>query len=289
MKKNLIVYIVGLLFWGAPLQAATRPPQFVSVSLQGQLGNQLFQIATAYAYSLDHNIPLIVPDLVHQNKWNIPYNAQKLFLKKILHGDLPRTPVVWNEPHFNYHSLPNSSRLLLVGYFQSEKYFRHRRPEILKLFAPPEELRQSILLKYPFLLSDKLCVGIQIRDYRREFPAGDHHPTFGRSYYEKAVALFPKDAIFLVSSNHSEFAQQCMEGLVENIIYLNGEDYIEEFYTLSLCQSFIISNSSFGWWAAWLSTAPGKTVVAPRPWFAPPYDESAMTDVFPPSCHIINN
>ena len=219
---------------------------YVSVHLEGQLGNQLFQIATAYAYALDHNLTLTIPDLVRKQEYNIPYNAQKLFLSKIDSCELPRVRVLqWREPSFNYTKIPAAKNVDLQGYFQTEKYFKHRRGEILSLFAPPEELNEQILSKYPFLSSDAPTVGIQIRDYRQERPHGDYHPTLGRNYYERAIAQFPKDTIFLVSSNNPSYAQTCIEGLSDQVIYLSGVDYIEEFYTLVLCKSFITSNSSF--------------------------------------------
>ena len=36
---------------------------------------------------------------------------------------------------------------------------------------------------------------------------------------------------------------------------------------LSQGHRFVISNSTFGWWGAWLSDSPGTSVVAPRRWF----------------------
>lgn len=256
---------------------------YVSVELEGQLGNQLFQIATAYAYALDHDLILTIPNLVDKELYNIPYNAKKLFLSKIDSYKMPFKPTLkWREPSFQYQKIPFSRKTELLGYFQSEKYFKHRRSEILDLFAAPENLIEHILAKYPFLSSDALVVGIQIRDYRGERPNGDYHPTLGRAYYEKAVNQFPKDSIFLVSSNNFSHARECIEGLASNVIYLSGEDYIEEFYTLVLCKGFISSNSSFGWWASWLSTAADKKVIMPGVWFSYPYDNGKMTqDIYP--------
>jgi hypothetical protein len=36
------------------------------------------------------------------------------------------------------------------------------------------------------------------------------------------------------------------------------------------CRHFVVANSSFSWWAAWLSNSAGKVVIAPRRWFANP-------------------
>ena len=268
-------------------------PRFIStgcatVHLSGQFGNQLFEIATAYAYSLDHGLPLTIPDLITNFNDGIPYNASTVFLRNIAsYFPRPFPTLIWKEPTFNYSPIPNVGSIELQGYFQSEKYFAHRRKEILELFAAPAGFNEQILAKYPFLDSERLTVGIQIRDYRYDTPTGECHPTMGRKYYERAIALFPKDAIFIVSSNNRELARECVEGLAANIIYLNS-DYIEEFYTLVLCKSFIISNSSFGWWAAWLSTAENKRVIAPNPWFSPPYDNNTMIkDLIPSGFEVI--
>lgn len=259
----------------------------VSVQLNGQFGNQLFEVAAGYAYALDHNLAFTVPDLIHKTKDNIPYNAEKFFLSKVDSYDMPGVFTKWKEPTFNYTEIPDSNAIELEGFFQSDKYFKHHRSEILELFKAPEGLLELILSKYPFLDSDAPVVGIQIRDYRVDKMYGKAHPTIGRNYYEKAMREFPENTIFLVSSNNKEFARECTQGLSKNIIYLSA-GYLEEFYTLTLCKSFIISNSSFGWWAAWLSRKPNKTVILPSPWFALPYNNEEMTrDLFPEGWKII--
>ncbi len=292
--------ISRLLFWvfcfilpllTSSLKANEEDPGFVTVKLSGQFGNQLFEVAVAYAYALDHNLALTIPDLVSRGADNTLYNAKKLFLGRVNSYSLPYAPeLLWTEPSFNYAPIPDAKSVELRGYFQSEKYFKHRRKELLDLFQPPAGLKEKILAKYPFLTKDTLVVGIQIRDYRREMPNGQYHPTLDRSYFKRAMKLFPKNAVFLVSSNNYAHAQECTEGVRDNVIYLNGEDYIEEFYTLSLCKSFIISNSSFGWWAAWLSQSSNKKVIAPNPWFAPPYDFKMMQkDIVPEGWVVLNH
>ncbi len=261
----------------------------VSVELNGQFGNQLFQIAAAYAHSLDNNLALTIPNLVKKTEFNIPFNAEKVFLSRIASYDVASPGFKWTEKDFSYSKIPPLRELEMRGYFQSEKYFKHRRDEILQLFAAPSGLNELILSKYPILSSNSLTVGVQIRDYRAEpnhFP-NRYHPTIGRKYYEKAMSKFPEDTMFIVSSNNMKYAKECTEGLRENIIYLQS-DYIEEFYTLVLCKSFIISNSTFGWWAAWLSTYSEKSVIAPNPFFSLPFEnEPMMKSIVPDSWTLI--
>jgi hypothetical protein len=48
---------------------------------------------------------------------------------------------------------------------------------------------------------------------------------------------------------------------------------------MSLCKHFIIPNSSFAWWATYLSPHADKTVIAPKRWFA--NDAIDTTDLVP--------
>lgn len=270
-----ILNLFNLLFPFSNIKSDTN--EFITVSLDGQLGNQLFQIATAYTYALDHNLTLTIPDFRYNCNYGIINNAKRLFLSKIATFPLPCQPsLTWAEPTYQFTPIPNSKCIRLSGYFSSEKYFKHRRKEILDLFSPPQELADQIFLKYPFLQSDDLIVGVQIRDYRKEIPTGECHPTYDRSYYQKAFACFPKNTLFLITSNNPIFAKECVEGLSSNITYMDCIDYIEDFFALTFCKSFIISNSTFGWWAAWLSTSPDKKIVLPDPWFTPWLNNSFM-------------
>ena len=38
-------------------------------------------------------------------------------------------------------------------------------------------------------------------------------------------------------------------------------------YLMSKCRNFIIANSSFSWWAAWLAPRSDKMVICPKKWF----------------------
>jgi hypothetical protein len=49
-------------------------------------------------------------------------------------------------------------------------------------------------------------------------------------------------------------------------VYHSG-DTLDDFKKMMSCRHFIIANSSYSWWAAWLGCWPDKKVIAPKRWF----------------------
>ena len=46
-------------------------------------------------------------------------------------------------------------------------------------------------------------------------------------------------------------------------------------------QDFIISNSTFAWWGAWLGDGIGKRVLIPTPWYGPGLSHINTDDLYP--------
>ena len=87
------------------------------------------------------------------------------------------------------------------------------------------------------------------------------------SYYKKAMATFDSGSVFLIISDDITWCKKHFRG--ENFFFVDDEPPIVDLYLQSLCTHNIISNSSFGWWGAWLNPNPEKKIVCPTPWFAP--------------------
>lgn len=80
-------------------------------------------------------------------------------------------------------------------------------------------------------------------------------------YYIKALEHFPHQK-FLVFSDDMEFAKHYLTG--DKFLFDDSKDDIEAFNKAASCQNHIVSNSSFSWWWAYLSTSPDKKIVAPQ-------------------------
>ncbi len=86
-------------------------------------------------------------------------------------------------------------------------------------------------------------------------------------YYIKALEHFPGGK-FIVFSDDIEFAKTYFVG--DRFAFDESINDIEAFNKMASCQSLIIANSSYSWWAAYISNNEGKKVVAPieTSWFA---------------------
>jgi|GEM_PF-626309 len=234
---------------------------FVSARIYGRLGNNLFQVAAASALAWDNGARAIFPDLSSN-----PESLAHVFFRFDA-SNLPAKPsLVWNEPAYAYSPIPYFPDMELIGYFQSENHFKKYRERLLHLLSPHPKDLEYIRKKYYWLDEMPDTVGVQLRYYKREFPTESIYPQYGKDYLEKALSSFPASSIFVVSSDAIEYARGSMPAWAENAIFLEGEAPYIDLCVLSLCKHNVISNSSFGWWAAWLNQNPGKEVVCPALW-----------------------
>jgi hypothetical protein len=95
--------------------------------------------------------------------------------------------------------------------------------------------------------------------------------------------------IFLLSSDDSNFWIDLLETIPEfdsgNIYILNNENEINTLTLLRQFNYFIIANSTFSWWAAWLANDV-KRVIAPSKWFGPTGPQN-YKDIYIPSWELV--
>jgi len=120
-------------------------------------------------------------------------------------------------------------------------------------------------VEIPILFSNNVtAINVRKGDY---LLYKNYHPTVSAEYINKALEEIPNRDHHLIISDDIPW---CKENLnLPNCIYLEGYNTYEQLWILSLCKHFVISNSSFSWWGAYLSLNENKIVIAPETWFGP--------------------
>ena len=102
------------------------------------------------------------------------------------------------------------------------------------------------------------------------------HVLCDQAYYEAALTKVLENVsdtpTVFVFSDDPQWAKDNLPLPCDKVVVdFNGpETDFEDMRLMTLCDHNIIGNSSFSWWAAWLNTKSGKTVVGPRKWFGDP-------------------
>jgi hypothetical protein len=259
-------------------QVDTTPGGIVFGQVNSGFGNQLFQIANAYAYSKEFGKELKLSRTWKGKTKNRPsYWDTYLKHPKIvsaLTSDKIKFNKVYNEPYFSYSKVPLSIKnIMLRGYFQSEKYFIKYEDEIRELFAPPTELNAFAIQKIKELSFNEVpLVAVHIR--RGDYVKIKKHNILDLKYYEEAkayieekLALRPRYIYFTDDILWVKINFNIQEG--DTILSSKSYTDYQEFAIMQKCDHFIIANSTFSWWAAWLSKTAkiSKIVVAPFQWF----------------------
>lgn len=255
----------------------------ISVKLQGGLGNQMFQLASAYGYARQVGGIFVTtrtkpePDSRPTMYWDSLLIAWKPFLTDTLPSDLFPVGELAATMFMGILEKVPLPGIYLNGYLQSSKYFGPFANEIRQLMAPPAPIQEKVRLKYNHLLTPEMLERIVVVHARRTdyLKAADFHGPLTANYYKKATERMLEtleNPVFLLVSDDQSF----WHGIWSEIpafqtcdsIFLNStEDDVNTLVLLQQFKNIILANSTFSWWAAWLSNS--RRVMAPAAWFGP--------------------
>ena len=166
---------------------------------------------------------------------------------------------------------PNCS-LYMEGYWHSEKYFKdieHIIRSDLKIIAPHEPLaiQEAEQIKN---VQNPVCLGI--RQFQEVTKPGAHL-VLPLEYYLKAIAKIAEQIAnphFFIFCNDQKWAEAHLQLSYPHTFItakLENDRAYEDLWLMSLCRHFIIPNSTYHWWGAWLSENKNKIVIAPEKGF----------------------
>lgn len=176
------------------------------------------------------------------------------------------------EKDFDMDKIKYNKNYYFDGYWQNPKYFQDIRNIILKNIKF-HEFQNARDLNWQNQICGSESVAIHIRrgDYVNDPKTNQYFETCSLEYYQKAsehiLSKYPKANFFLFTDD-PDFVEANF-GFLANatLVSDSGRSDIDELNLMHLCKHFIIANSSFSWWGAWLSQNPGKIVIAPQKWY----------------------
>ena len=277
----------------------------IEVNIVGQLGNQLFEYACARQlqekyggkiylntyemrqntpnfrlalldFNLNENVEVVSErPLKEANADNYSVKILRKFFPDLYFNMMAKKGVfVWKSARI-YKPLPLLNeelhkRIVLNGYWQSEKYFSDVA-EILRMeLTPKEPLQpQNEELYNKIKNTNSVCVTIRRGDFMNEKNKGTFY-ICDNTYFRNALAYIKKclpDCTFFGFSDDIDWVKNNMEFPGE-VYYESGVDPVwEKLRLMSACKHFVLSNSSFSWWSQYLSNEKKKIVVAPDIWY----------------------
>lgn len=195
------------------------------------------------------------------------------------------------ERHFHFD--PNVSNIkddvYVQGKWQSAKYFSDiydiLKDEFQLKFARKEDAELSELME-----KDEFSVSLHVRrgDYVHYSQCGQIYTVLPTEYYKMAVKYIETQLSkprFYIFSDDLDWLKENLHIEGATVVDMKGPDRgPRDLFLMTKCRHHIISNSTFSWWGAWLSSISDGIVCGPKQWFAPTTQKKRnMSDLFPPS------
>ena len=269
----------------------------VIVILRGGLGNQLFNYAFARSLAAKNGFELVLNyksgfkyDKIYKRKFLLNHfrfygrlasNREMLIpffrVRRLLLIKLNE----WLPNIFNNYILQKNSQFdpyiinkklsrttIIDGCWISEKYFKGYSNLIREELKIKFELPNSYS-RICNEISNKNSIAIHVRWFNK--PNEDQTHNLTPEYYNKAITwikekiekphffIFTDEPLHIGSKMNLESLDYT---LIKNNLIENNE--IIDFILMKNCKHFVIANSTFSWWAAWLSENKEKIVISPE-------------------------
>ena len=251
------------------------------INFTGGLGNQLFQYSCGmylqkkYKLLLESNTDDLFkqPHSFYLKNLNLTEcNIIIKFLLKILKFFKIKSFLILNlfleNVTFQYQKLERFKKInFIYGYWQSEKYFFKIKREIVAKL-------DTTLFKKKNVINNKKDIYILLHIRRKDYLSKKSNLEFYHKqplrYYLKAINFFRNylkgNFKIILFTDDVRWARNRLSFL-DKIIFDYKKDPVSTLYSMKNCNHFIIANSTFSWWAAYLSKSNNKKVVMPKQWF----------------------
>ncbi|KAA3603969.1 MAG: alpha-1,2-fucosyltransferase [Candidatus Scalindua sp. AMX11] len=269
-------------------------PTKIITRIFGGIGNQLFCYAAARRLSIVNNAELVIDNVsgfaydhdyerhYQLNHFNIPcrnatraerfepFSRMRRYLKRRINQRRPleqRQYIQQEGIGFDPRLLEYNPRgtVYLEGYWQSEGYFKDIEQSLredLRIASPSDA--KNLRMNEEILKSNAVAIHVRLFD---ELSSNFSHNA-SLAYYHNAIALIEKKIVsprYFLFSDNTDAARKLLKFPGDNVAYVshnNGdENAYADLWLMTKCRHFIIANSSFSWWGAWLGETQADTVI----------------------------
>lgn len=254
----------------------------------GQLGNQMFQYAATKGIAEHRGYDMCIPqhdEVFPDGIGNLlKIELDNPFTIQVQRGMI-RGRIIQEEGfHFNedlFNNCPDN--VSLFGFFQTERYFKHIEDDIRKDFTFKKQIQDECkeIVEEVF---DQNPIALHIRRGDFLINSGNHH-NLPIEWYEEALKKFDPDREVIIFSDDIFWASSQKLFEPDRFIISDGNSSYHDLYLMTQCSDFIIANSTFSWWGAWLANT-GR-VIAPSKWFGPNNAHLDTKDLYPNHWEVI--
>ena len=276
----------------------------IGAYIDSGLGNQLFKIFAVISYYIDNKCKDFILYTLNDNGYRKYYwdTVFKNISNKV--SSNKNISEIYNEPYFHYKEIPIfNSDTILNGYFESHKYFEHNICKIKDIIGIDEQINE-VLLKYPeYTVNKTISIHHRIGDYSLSINGFEHqlyHPIQKPKYFinafktliNKGIDIYDYDILYFCEAENNKIVNYYNLEINNALKELTGKDLRykkvsddiqdwEQLFIMTSAKHYIIPNSTFSWFGAYLSSSNDSIVCYPTIWYGPNYAELITNDLFP--------
>ena len=191
------------------------------------------------------------------------------FVKKHLQKILNKNGLYYYIPGMKEFYESNNKNIIFYGSFEDNSFYIKNREKILQMYTPKSDILDKNKELYENIeRSESVCVTIRRGDFlNSEFKKNFYICT--PQYFEDAIQQMDKivkNPQYIVFSDDVEWCKNNMKFPEGTLFETENNPIWEKIRLMYSCKHFIISNSTFSWWAQYLSRNENKKVIAPKRW-----------------------
>lgn len=195
----------------------------------------------------------------------------QLFMNKV--GEYMAIPAICPQRIYTEIKSSGEKDIFVDGCYENSRWFNDMKTELQKEFTPRYSKIEDNKKLYDVIENtESVCVSIRRGDYVNNLENEKIFNICSQEYYLKAIAIMQEkieNPVFVIFSDDIEWARENIK-IEGKVFFETGKDPVwEKLRLMYSCKHFIISNSTFSWWAQYLSRNSEKIVISPNIWFKP--------------------